>query len=135
MNKNNWFSILALLALVIGVLYLKNSNNEGSEVLNDGIGGDIVLNRSPDRIIYTKHAKCRMECRFFSKKEVREILLNGKVNQRKSQPNDKPCPSYALEGRTSDGQLARMVFAACGNEQIKVITCIDLETDYSCDCY
>lgn len=93
------------------------------------------FNRNPSKLIYTKHARCRMDCRFFTEKEVREILNNGKINYQKSRPDDKPCPSYALEGVTSDGQEARMVFATCDNATLKVVTCIDLETDYKCDCY
>lgn len=96
---------------------------------------DAGFNRNPKRLVFTKHARCRMECRFFSEKEVREILKSGEINQQKSKPNDTPCPSYALEGVTSDGQEARMVFATCDNSTMKVVTCIDLETDYKCSCY
>ncbi len=33
-----------------------------------------------ERLIYTKHAKCRMGCRYISEDEVAYILRNGKVN-------------------------------------------------------
>jgi Domain of unknown function (DUF4258) len=93
------------------------------------------INRHPSHIIYTKHAKCRMGCRHFDDSEVQEILADGEVNLNKS--NDRPgdCPTYALEGTTHDGQHARMVFAFCKDGDAKVITVIDLDTDYKCDCY
>lgn len=134
MNKSRLLSMLVFIGLLVALFFLKENNSEVSTDESVSIG-ETSINRNHERIIYTKHAKCRMGCRFFSKKEVLEILKEGKINKRKSKPNDTPCPSYALEGRTSDGQLARMVFANCGHDEIKVITCIDLEADYSCDCY
>jgi len=95
-----------------------------SEVLNQMLS---------HKIIYTKHALCRMDCRYISENEVRDILKRGIVNARKSQPAASPCPSYALEGDTKDGQHVRIVFAACDNST-KVITTIDLDKKYNCHC-
>jgi Domain of unknown function (DUF4258) len=83
---------------------------------------------------YSRHAQCRMQCRSISESEIKEILQNGEVNYSKSQVHDKPCPSYALEGKTADGQNVRIVFAEC-ETVTKVITAIDLDTDHdTCDC-
>ena len=83
---------------------------------------------------YSRHAQCRMQCRNISESEIKEILLNGEVNYSKSQVHDKLCPSYALEGKTADGQNVRIVFAEC-DDVTKVITAIDLDTDHdNCDC-
>ena len=85
-------------------------------------------------LVYSKHAQCRMQCRNISESEVKDILLNGEVNYKKSQVHDKPCPSYALEGKTADGQTIRVVFAEC-DTVTKVITAIDLGTEKDdCDC-
>ncbi len=81
----------------------------------------------------TEHAKCRMDCRTISFEEVKEILLSGKVNWKKSNKKDQPCPTYALEGLTTDNQYIRIVFADCKNST-KVITAIDLDNDYNCSC-
>ena len=87
-----------------------------------------------ERLVYTKHARCRMGCRYISEEEVAYILRNGKINKRKSKPYDAPCPTYALEGITpKDRQEVRIVFAACDDET-KVITTIDLENEYQCHC-
>lgn len=83
---------------------------------------------------YTKHAICRMGCRQVTKAEVMEILAAGEINAEKSNPTDHPCPTYALEGYSSEGQHLRVVFAPCDKENAKVITCIDLDKDWSCNC-
>lgn len=86
-----------------------------------------------NELIYTKHARCRMDCRYISESEIKDILYNGKVNDRKSKPYDAPCPTYALEGVTDDQQTVRIVFADC-DDVTKVITAIDLKNKYNCYC-
>jgi Domain of unknown function (DUF4258) len=98
---------------------------------------DADRNRGFDRrvsyIEYTEHAKCRMQCRKISQAEVEEIMQNGKINYNKTDVNSRPCPAYALEGITKDDQRVRIVFGQC-DLKTKVITVIDLNTDWSCDC-
>ena len=85
-------------------------------------------------LIYTKHARCRMDCRKVDESEVVEILQQNNINHKKSKTSDKPCPSFAYEGISHDNQYLRIVVAKC-EQNWKVVTCIDLETDYSCSCY
>jgi len=98
---------------------------------------DVNRNRGFDRrvsyIEYTQHAKCRMQCRHINQSEVEEIMKDGAINYKKSDVNDRPCPTYALEGITSDNQRVRIVFAQC-DLKTKVVTCIDLNTDWECHC-
>ncbi|MEC5142559.1 DUF4258 domain-containing protein [Chitinophaga sp. 212800010-3] len=96
-------------------------------------GKDEVINRHA-HLEYTKHAICRMGCRHVTEAEVQEILAKGAINPEKSNPNDQPCPTYALEGYSSEGQHLRIVFAPCDRENAKVITCIDLDKDWTCHC-
>lgn len=92
------------------------------------------LVRNPSTIHYSKHAKCRMDCRHIDEAEVREILTNGTINFRKSELNNAECRNrYAVEGRTKDGQDLRIIFAPCGEEET-VVTVIDLGREWSCDC-
>lgn len=84
-------------------------------------------------IEYSNHAKCRMACRKISQAEVEEIMRDGTINYKKSDLQNARCPRYALEGRTRDDQRVRIIFAQC-NESTTVVTVIDLETDYKCDC-
>ena len=98
---------------------------------------DVNRNRGFDRrvsyIEYTEHSKCRMQCRKISQSEVEEIMLGGKINYSKSDVKDRPCPTYALEGITHDNQRVRIVFAQC-DFKTKVVTTIDLDTDWECYC-
>jgi len=89
------------------------------------------------KLIYTKHARCRMECREITEAEVEFILADGVVNEEKSKEVNEEakgrCPTYALEGNTKDGQHVRIVFGAC--EKItKVVTAIDLGAEHECNC-
>ena len=81
---------------------------------------------------FTHHARCRMKCRHFTESEVREILANGQVDPKRTR-HDGACTSYALEGTTSDGQRARMVFGAC-ERNTPLITAIDLDRKWPCEC-
>ena len=74
-----------------------------------------------------------MECRQITQKEIQEIMRNGEINYRKSEVKATPCPTYALEGVTSDDQKVRIVFAQC-DTKTKVVTVIDLGRDWACDC-
>ncbi len=88
-------------------------------------------------IFYSKHARCRMECRHITEEEVKEILHHPFVNYKKSQLDDKgECKKrFALEGYTSmEHQHIRIIAAPCGNDKLTVITCIDLEQNWPCNC-
>jgi hypothetical protein len=92
------------------------------------------IDRHVARLILTRHARCRMECRHITETEIREILEEGKINYRKSQP-----PKYALEGYTKEGQHLRVIFAipkesAGEKNSLVVVTCIELQVEWQCDC-
>ncbi len=92
------------------------------------------FNRNPAQLVFSKHARCRMDCRKIDESEVREILQLGTINAQKSEPAGRPDPKYALEGRTHDGQDVRIVFAAPSATKLVVVTVIDLDTDWTCHC-
>lgn len=91
------------------------------------------FDRRTEFLEYTLHAKCRMQCRHITQEEVKDIMRNGKINYSKSNVNAHPCPEYALEGTTDDNQRVRIIFAQC-DYKTKVVTCIDLGKDWTCDC-
>lgn len=74
-----------------------------------------------------------MECREIDESEVREVLQEGKINYTKSNLKDKPCPTYAVEGITHDRQRVRIVVGDCAS-QASIVTVIDLENDFRCEC-
>ncbi len=82
---------------------------------------------------YSNHATCRMKCRHISEKEIKEVLNSGSVNYSKSNVQDKPCGTYAVEGEVNNKNL-RIVVADCDTIS-KIITVIDLSLEKdSCDC-
>lgn len=92
------------------------------------------------KLEYSKHGACRMECRHITEAEIRELLGTGategkgKVNYDKSDVHDKPFPSYAIEGTTASGKNLRIVIADCDTIS-RVVTAIDLKMENdSCEC-
>lgn len=107
-----------------------------------GPAAEVNRDRGFDRRIsfleYSNHAKCRMQCRHISQAEVEEIMRDGEINYNKSDLQSRllsgaRCPRYAVEGKTGDKQDVRIVFAQC-NEKTEVVTVIDLDTEWQCDC-
>ena len=136
MNKK-YFPILVLLAAALLFFWVKKNQRGGGNKNNNRVetstGTYQKLNRNIKNIVYSKHARCRMNCRFINESEVKEILQDGVLNEDKIEVSAKG-KSYPLEGRTQDGQRVRIVFAPQG-EKLVVVTVIDLEKDYKCDCY
>src|SRR6185503_18661379 len=44
------------------------------------------VDRHAHHLILTRHARCRMDCRHITEKEIREILEGGEINYKKSEP-------------------------------------------------
>lgn len=124
---------LFLLILALAVLFI----TKWKAVQQQSDTEYTVRQRGFDRRIstleYTKHALCRMDCRHISKSDVNDIMRNGEINYAKTELDDKPCPTYALQGYSNDGQLLRVIFAQCDNKT-KVVTCYDLEKEFECHC-
>jgi len=91
------------------------------------------FNRDIEHLIISRHAKCRMECRDITEDEIKEILHAGKINYTKSDLNDERGATYALEGYSNEHQHLRIVFAPKQNELV-VVTCIDLDKEWQCNC-
>lgn len=124
MKKRNAFIPLLLLSLFF-VAFLVRRWNEPKQ--------KEAFDRHPSSLVYTRHALCRMDCRHISKEEISEIMENGIINFSKSDKFDRPCPTFALQGRTSDGDDIRVIFAQCSSET-KVVTCYNLKEDFVCHC-
>jgi hypothetical protein len=128
--------VFALAALVFIIRQCKdergtNDNTKGKSTTTTN--RDKGFDRRISYLEYSKHAKCRMECRRISQAEVEEMMQDGKINYNKSDLQNARCPRYAVEGITGDNQKTRIVFAQC-NDKTTVVTVIDLDTEWSCDC-
>lgn len=110
----------------------KITNNDRKDPAAE-VNRDNGFDRRISYLKYSKHAKCRMECRHISQAEVEEIMQDGKINYNKSDIQNARCPRYAVEGNTKDDQHVRIVFAQC-NESTTVVTVIDLDTEFNCSC-
>lgn len=100
--------------------------------------------KSPSEVIHGKlmshamqlslKAQCNMQCYHISESEIKEILIQSEVNYSKSKVHEKPCPFYALEGKTSKGRNLRVEFAEC-DSLTKVLSAMDLSiTGDTCHC-
>ena len=132
-----------LLYAFIGIILILLSCDHNANIIQDyNRGNDLPprhnfsdrdLRYQGQQVKLTKHGSCRMDCRKLDAYEVQEIICKGKINRRKSNPKSKPCPTVAYEGNTSDGQRARVVVGTCEND-IKIVTVIDLRKDWDCNC-
>lgn len=89
--------------------------------------------RDTTHLIYSKHAKCRMDCREIDESEVKEIIATGEINYQKVEENAKG-KTYPLEGITHDKQRVRIVVAPHERDLV-IVTVIDLDTEWKCNCY
>ena len=134
--KNKSYSLLILVAALLLFFWVKK-NQRGKQpgrITVDAIKDDYFALRSGNKtIIYSRHAKCRMDCRHIDESEVKEILATGEINYNKEETSEKGI-TYPLEGTTHDGQHVRIVFAP-KEKEIVVVTVIDLNKDWPCgDC-
>lgn len=91
------------------------------------------FNRHPGQINYSKHALCRMDCRHIDKQEIADMVVNGTINEHKSDMRATPDPRYAVEGTTRDGQKVRIIVAQSARVST-IVTVIDLDTGWNCHC-
>ena len=134
--KNKSYPFLILIAALLLFFWVKK-NQRGKQpgrITVDAVKDDYLTLRSGNKTItYSRHAKCRMDCRHIDESEVKEILATGEINYNKEETSEKGI-TYPLEGTTHDGQHVRIVFAPKENE-IVVVTAIDLDKDWPCgDC-
>lgn len=138
MNRNKNRYQLIIVAVIIIALFLfrivypslRKSHNNSLQATQQISAG---LNRNIDHLILTNHAKCRMECRDITEEEIKEILHAGNINYNKSNLIDVGGATYALEGYSHEHQHLRVIFAPKGTELV-VVTCIDLDKEWQCDC-
>lgn len=138
--KSKALPYVVLIVLAVAVLIIRQCRSGGlisADRSKNSSNREVNRNRGFDRrtsfIEYTAHAKCRMGCRQISTSEVEEIMRDGNINYRKSDPDARPCPTYAVEGMTHDNQHVRIVFAQC-DYKTKVVTTIDLDHEWECHC-
>lgn len=110
-----------------------NTTQNQREENSGGSGNNLARFRDPEEdYFFTKHARCRMECRRITQKEVKEIVRKADVNYNKSNMNDPKGPTYALEGYTSTDRQHVRVIVAPKQKHLSIVTVIDLDNEWSC---
>jgi len=127
------FLIPLLVVAIIAAWLLKRAPSPRTIIDHPTEQTDKSFDRNLTPVIYTKHARCRMGCRHIDESEILDILHNGTINYHKSDLQSKPDPKYALEGYTHDNQKVRIIFAPSKRGMV-VITCIDINGEWQCDC-
>jgi hypothetical protein len=128
-----YFPFIALLAAVLLFAWVKQHQRGTVPVRNNHVEiGAGEFNRNLSQLVYSKHARCRMDCRHIDEEEIKDILQNGTVNYNKIEQSDKG-PTYPVEGTTRDNQHVRVVFAPHESETV-VVTVIDLDKEWQCNC-
>ena len=122
--RNTIFSLLLIL-LIIAIAILKWRVYEPHK--------REAFDRHPSHIEYTKHALCRMDCRHIDAEDIKEIMQKGIIIFNRTNMNDRPCPTFAIQGYTTQHENLRVIFAQCA-ETTKVITCYNLKQDFECHC-
>lgn len=128
------FIILLFAALLL--FYVKR-HQRGSDKINnittEAVNTNEGFSRNPVNIIYTKHARCRMECRRITEDEVKQIIATGKAKIDNIAEGQKG-PKYRLDGRTKEDKMVRIVVAP-KRDDLVIVTVMDLDTDWPCgDC-
>ena len=126
MRKNRIYIVLILIA--VGILYYLQQG--GERPATPSLPGQ---EETIGELRFSRHARCRMECRHIDESEVREILQQGRINAAKSEPDARPDPKYAYEGQTHDGQQVRIIIAKVPGKWV-VVTVIDLKQEWQCAC-
>lgn len=147
MKMNKILPVLLLVVMAVMTILLKRCNNNQSPISKGQLerqnrnypdvtrpsGSYEKFDRATTNLFFTKHAKCRMQCRGITQQEVKDILVNGTVNYNKSNLQDPRGLTYAIEGMTRDRQHVRIIFAP-KRQHVTVVTVIDLEVEYACNC-
>ena len=124
---------LLFISFFAGVVFASCTPNRDNKSIPDAGDHQSIIDPSTP-LIYTKHARCRMDCRHISEGDIREVLREGHINEAKSKQESGRCPTYAIEeDRHKDGVRLRVVFAKCDHET-RVVTCIDRDHEFACDC-
>jgi hypothetical protein len=99
--NSKWALYILIVVLGAAVVIIKTCKNKKQpepkpRVTNNDPSSKVNRDRGFDRRIsyleYSKHAKCRMECRHITESEVEDIMQNGDINYYKSDIKNAPAP-------------------------------------------
>ena len=128
--------IVVVLLLLAAVFYFSQRKKSGtassstsSNQITSVVGNELYRHHP---LQFSHHARCRMDCRNITESEIETVLHEGKINERKSEPDANRCPRWALEDEV-DGKRVRVIVGDCDNKAV-IITVIDLDHEFECHC-
>lgn len=125
MNSRNVILSLVLILGIIIFFFIKWRINE--PVRKE------AFNRKPSHIEYTADAQCLMNCRHISREDINTVMRKGVILFSKSNLRNQPCPTFALQGFTDQGENIRVFVIQC-QSVTRIMTCYNLKKDFECDC-
>jgi Domain of unknown function (DUF4258) len=136
-SLTSFWTLVILAGLTLNACHSAPSQQDLLPVKHIQPPAAVTVNPDPfDRhakLKFTKHARCRMDCRHITTHEIEEILDSGSINYQKSQPAAHPDPKYAVEGYTDQHQHLRLIVAP-SHKYLIVITCMELGVEWQCHC-
>jgi hypothetical protein len=134
---------LLVLALFVVALFVKQCREARTDFRHTsatkektnsskGMGNLDVFRDERAEYFFTKHARCRMDCRHITQREVKEIVRKAEVNYAKSELDAPRGPKYALEGYTSKEKQHIRIIAAPKQKHLTIVTVIDLDEEWAC---
>jgi hypothetical protein len=129
-NQNKYAWIIIVFIVVIG--FFLRSYPRFKKISKENRTEMPALNRDLD-LVLTKHARCRMACRDISQQEIKEIINEGTIDIERSDPDAERGAEYVLEGYSHEKQHLRVIVSPHDNKLV-VISCIDLDKEWKCDC-
>jgi len=135
---------ILLLILFLVALFVKRYRDQDNAIPNspavtekpststDGKNNLDVFRDPHVEYFFTKHARCRMDCRNITQKEVKEIVRKAEVNYKKSELDAAQGPKYALEGYTSKDRQHVRIIVAPKQKHLSIVTVIDLDKEWEC---
>jgi hypothetical protein len=139
MKKALAYGIIIIMAIAVVILrkYQERQTGQPATVETRSPSGDgrenLARFRDPgSEYFFTKHARCRMDCRKITQKEVKEIVRQADVNYNKSDLQSAQGSRYAVEGYTSRDRQHVRVIVAPKQRHLSIVTVIDLDKDWPC---
>ena len=88
MTSRKYLPFIVLILAALLLFYVKNKQRgPRPRIIEDNITvpvkDEAVINRNVSKIIFSKHARCRMACRHIDESEVKEIIKDGVINYSK----------------------------------------------------
>ena len=92
-----------------------------------------LLNRSPDALVASSFARCRLSCQRIQWPEVEEVVREGLIITNRSNRFSRPCPLFTVQRKTASGAYLRLLLSQCADSTV-VVDAERLNAKNACSC-